>query len=186
MKTSLLALGFTVLLGLGAVWLFATVSPQNASTAPTSAQRQTGKQVAFMTLDKGQYSQLLSVLPSSSDLIWSTDDPAVSYLIISDHSKWQDIWSANQGRAHKDFPEIDFSNNTVVVVILGPSGGAGGVKITAVSAYPDHTQLSLDHMIDEHASPSLAIITHPYQIISLPKLNKPLVLVVRRLPSKER
>jgi hypothetical protein len=186
MKALLLTLGLAIIVGLGAVWLYAAPLHRTSSPTPAVAPRQTGRPVPFTTLDKGQYSRLLSVLPSSSDLVLRTDDPAVFYLIISDRSTWQHIWSTNQGLAHNDLPEINFTNNTIVVIILGPSGGAAGVNITAVSAYPDHIELSLDHIIDEHASPSLAVITHPYQIVSLPKLDKPLSLVVRRLSSKRR
>jgi hypothetical protein len=159
------------------------------------AQRQAGRPVPFTTPDKGQYSQfsqLLCGMPSSSDLPLRTHDRAGFSLAISDISDrrvWQQIRSANQRHsyvAHNDPPQINFSNSIIVAIILGPSGGASEVNITAVSGYPDHMGLSLDRSMDEHTSPSLAIISHPYQIVSLPKLDKPLSTKVRHLSSKGR
>jgi hypothetical protein len=181
MKTFLLALGLAIVIGLGAVWLCATTSPQPVNGGTKAA----GRAVTFTTVDNGQYGQLLTDKTYSGHFV-RTDDPTLSYLIISDIVAWRSFWFANQGHSSQptDPPQVNFSKDTIVAVILGPSGGASTVRVTNVLDYQTYIQVSLDHVVDEHQSASLSVITHPYQIISIPNTAKPISLAIRRVSSK--
>lgn len=99
-------------------------------------------------------------------------------LHIRNAVQWQSFW----GRfAATSAPDIDFSKNDVIVVLMGNQGNSGfSIRILDVDSKPHGTRIRvLDCRpsrwpLGSEETSYLAVITSPYDVKLIPKLTTPI------------
>jgi len=95
---------------------------------------------------------------------------------VSDSGLWRDLWFAMTANRIEppDPPEVDFSRETVVVLILGerPTGGYA-VTIAAVVERRDEVEVVIDVITPEADAIVTQALTTPYYVAAIPVAAKP-------------
>ncbi len=100
------------------------------------------------------------------------EDPL--YLVIRTDAEWQAFWAG--GSADARFPPpVDFAKRTVLVAFFGRTPSSGyDIRITDVSALAGGTQsVSVKRAAPGSGCITLAVLTYPIHIVSIPKSDGP-------------
>ena len=105
-------------------------------------------------------------------------------VVIRDHDAWRDMWkrihSLNQGygsvRELPPLPEIDFSEEMIVVAALG-GRPSSGYAVIVDNAYQrdDRLEITVRTVSPGRGCMSLAVVTAPVDVVRLPKTERSVV-----------
>jgi hypothetical protein len=132
----------------------------------------------FNRLDKGQHASALTSRDGVR-LLTATDD--LHYAIITDSYAWNSLWREIHSRTVPvpPAPVVRFEAASVLYVSIGPSGGSADLTVEEIKDRHEYIEILIERSIDSHRNPSIAVVTNPYQIVSLPIVHKPLRFTVR-------
>lgn len=146
---------------MGACVLLLRAIPPDAPCADQGAPHS----VPFDTIDQGTNTHLL-------------DMSGISRFaeVIRDEVAWRHAWGTHIGPRYPSppLPAVDFANDVVVVVAYGPSNP--GTRLNVGSVTNTSNRLLVDVCITAGMShgPVPAVVTYPYQILTLPRPMKPI------------
>lgn len=119
--------------------------------------------VPFQELERGDVSGYRYLSP----------DFAGAELHITNRRSWQEFWALHtRGRSPAPpLPEINFTRQNVIAVLLGNQTSGGGPAIGVRSISRNDRMTSIEVLEDRTPGP-LTVITNPYQIVVTPSLGR--------------
>lgn len=168
MRKSRLVLGMCVL-ALTAAVQSADQNSQPMAVSVDGAAVSPAQAIAFETLALGDH----------SGYGWHIATFTGADLVIQTQAAWQQFWMLHTGNVFPppEMPYVDFTRHFVLAVIQGPqtSGGMPAVYITGVVRSPvasaaERPGLLVTVVDDERPGP-LDVITNPYHIVAVPRMN---------------
>ena len=131
--------------------------------------------VPFKTVDQGEIS------------FYRYDDPGFAGrdMHIKDLSTWETFWKEHTAGLSPQpaLPKINFKKEAVIVTILGFQTSGGGPSITILDVGTDNDSKRLHILIEDDETPGpLDVITNPYHIIKLRKVNARSVVFEHQRP----
>ncbi len=96
--------------------------------------------------------------------------------IIRSNDEFRALWQ----RMHNDIqqedaglPEVDFSRNVVVAVMMGEMPSSGyTIRVTGIEQHDDHVKLSVMRTEPGPTCMNLTVITTPHHIVKIPNYEK--------------
>lgn len=91
--------------------------------------------------------------------------------------EWQTFW----GRfSETTAPEVNFTQNDIIVIFMGTKGSGGySARIGGVSLVPEGVSVRVFFCLPSRSSSQLGVLTSPYDIKLIPKVNGTVVWLVK-------
>jgi hypothetical protein len=99
---------------------------------------------------------------------------AREFYAVTDDDAWQRLWASLMYEGGPPAPEVDFSRNSVIAVFQGDQRSSGfDISVSKIIKKDGRVTVHVKEVIPEDACKVLMVITQPFHIVLIKKLDDP-------------